>query len=82
MNMSWKPRGTKAKPVSRVPVWSRLLKNQGRGYFAGGPGLQTSPSNAGGVGSVPGQGTKIPQNTKHKTRNTETNSIKTKNCPH
>ena len=27
--------------------------------FPGGPGVKTSPSNAGGVGSIPGWGTKI-----------------------
>ena len=30
------------------------------GYFAGGPVVKTSPSNAGGEGSIPGQRTKIP----------------------
>ena len=28
--------------------------------FLGGPGVKTSPSNAGSMGSIPGQGTKIP----------------------
>ena len=28
--------------------------------FHGGPMVKTSPSNAGGVGSIPGQGAKIP----------------------
>ena len=28
--------------------------------FPGGPVVKTSPSNAGGAGSIPGQGTKIP----------------------
>ena len=28
--------------------------------FPGGPVVKTSPSNAGDVGSIPGQGTKIP----------------------
>ena len=28
--------------------------------FPGGPLVKTSPSNAGGVGSIPGRGTKIP----------------------
>ena len=28
--------------------------------FPGGPGVETSPSNAGGVGLIPGQGVKIP----------------------
>ena len=29
--------------------------------FLGGPAVNTLPSNAGSVGSIPGQGTKIPQ---------------------
>ena len=28
--------------------------------FPGGPMVKTSPSNAGGAGSIPGQGAKIP----------------------
>ena len=40
--------------------------------FPGGPGVETSPSNAGGAGLIPGQGVKIPhtswpKKTKHKT---------------
>ena len=30
------------------------------GDFPGGPGVKILPSNAGGVGSIPGQGAKIP----------------------
>ena len=33
------------------------------GDFPGGPGAKTLPSNTEGVGSVPGQGTKIPHAT-------------------
>ena len=33
--------------------------------FPGGPVVNTLPFNAGGVGSIPGQGTKIPQATWH-----------------
>ena len=40
--------------------------------FPGGPGVETSPSNVGGAGLIPGQGVKIPhtswpKKTKHKT---------------
>ena len=38
--------------------------------FPGSPVVKTSPSNAGGAGSIPGQGAKIPHATgpkKHKT---------------
>ena len=31
------------------------------GDFAGGPVVKTLPSNAGGAGSIPGWGAKIPQ---------------------
>ena len=42
------------------------------GDFPGGPVVKTSPSNAGGAGSIPGWGAKIPhalrpKNQKHKT---------------
>ena len=50
--------------------------------FPRGPEVNTGPSNAGGVGSLPGQGAKIPhdwqpknQNIKHR-NNIVTNSIK------
>ena len=33
--------------------------------FPGGPMVETSPSNAGGTGSIPGQGTKIPYTQKN-----------------
>ena len=37
----------------------RMDKQEG-GDFPGGPVVKTSPSNAVGVGSIPGQGAKIP----------------------
>ena len=36
------------------------LKSLQRGDFSSSPVVKTSPSNAGGVGSIPGWGTKIP----------------------
>ena len=36
--------------------------------FPGGPLVKTSPSNAGGVGSIPGQGAKIPHASQPKTK--------------
>ena len=39
------------------------LKKEGKGGFSNGPVVETLPSNAGGVGSIPGQGTKIPHTT-------------------
>ena len=36
------------------------------GYFPGGPVGKNPPSNAGDTGSIPGQGTKIPQSTGQK----------------
>ena len=37
--------------------------------FSGGPVVKTSPSNAGGVGSIPGQGAKIPHALQPKNQN-------------
>ena len=47
----------------------RKIKNRD---FPGGPVVETSPSSAGGVGSIPGQGARIPhasrpKKPKHKT---------------
>ena len=36
------------------------LKKEAKGGFSNGPVVETLPSNAGGVGSIPGQRTKIP----------------------
>ena len=41
--------------------FSKLLKVLGN--FPGGPVVKNPPSNAGNAGSIPGQGTKIPQAT-------------------
>ena len=37
--------------------------------FPGGPVVRTSPSNAGGVGSIPGQGARIPHAWQPKSQN-------------
>ena len=57
--------------------------------FLGGPVVKTLPSNSGGVGSIPGQGTKIPQaswpknqNTKQKQYCNKFNKDLKKNGPH
>ena len=39
---------------------NHLLKKKYFGDFPGVPGIKTSPSKAGGAGSIPGGGTKIP----------------------
>ena len=39
------------------------------GDFAGGPVVKTLPSNAGGAGSIPGWGAKIPQASRPKKQN-------------
>ena len=39
--------------------------------FPGGPVFKTSPSNAGGAGSIPGQGAKIPHASWPKNQNIE-----------
>ena len=46
-----------------------------KGDFPGGPLVKTLPSNAGGVGSVPGQGTKIPHASSPKNQNIITGAI-------
>ena len=40
-----------------------------RGDFPGGPVVKTSPSNAEGMGSIPGQGAKIPHASQPKKQN-------------
>ena len=50
--------------------------------FLGGPVVNTSPSNAGGTGLIPGQGAKIPtglvaKTPKHKNSHTVTDSTNT-----
>ena len=40
-----------------------------RGDFPDGPVVKTSPSNAGGVGSIPGRGAKIPHTSGPKNQN-------------
>ena len=57
------------------------------GDFAGGPVVKTLPSNAGGAGSIPGWGAKIPQASrpKNKIKNRSrivANSIKTLKIVH
>ena len=57
-------------PVDHI-CFIGVLKNKGRD-FPGGPVVNTSPSSAGHVGSIPGRGAKIPhalwpKKPKHKT---------------
>ena len=40
--------------------WSITIKKYITRDFPGGPAVKSSPSNAGGAGSIPGQGTEIP----------------------
>ena len=62
------------------------FKNAKTGDFLGGPVVNTLPSNAGGMGSIPGPGAKIPyaskkQNIKQKQYCNKFNED-FKNCPH
>ena len=50
--------GVFLKDIPACP--SSKLKPSIAGDFPGGPVIKTSPSNAGGAGSIPGQGAKIP----------------------
>ena len=43
--------------------------------FPGGPVVKTSPSKAGGAGSIPGQGTKIPPALRPKNQNIKQSNI-------
>ena len=43
--------------------------------FPGGPVVETSPSNAGGAGSIPGRGAKIPHASRPKKPKHETEAI-------
>ena len=40
-------------------TWSLVSKTK-LGHFSGGPGVKNPPYNTGDVGSIPGQGSKIP----------------------
>ena len=56
-----------AREVPKFMLLKRIIQD-----FPGGPAVKTSPSNAGGVGSIPGWGANIPhasqpKKPKHKT---------------
>ena len=46
-----------------------IIEGEGGTHFPGGPVVKTSPSNAGSVGSVPGQEAKIPHISMGKNQN-------------
>ena len=52
--------------LAHKKVQSQLHQNSKLGDFPGRPAVTTLPSTAGGLGSIPGQGTKIPQVKKKK----------------
>ena len=54
--------------ASQLPHFSFLI-NEGLQIFPGGPVVNTLPSNAGGVGWIPGWGVKMPHTSGPKTRN-------------
>ena len=51
-------------PAIALYTLVRLNKNTWLGDFPGGPVVKNLPWNAGDIGSIPGQGTKIPHATK------------------
>ena len=65
--------------LGKVTIITRLLQIRGNECatsfkaepwdFPGGPEVKTSPSISGGVGSIPGQGTKIPHASQPKNQN-------------
>ena len=79
---------TKFFKLPYVCIFITFNTKRQAGNFAAGPAVRTSPFNAGGVGSTPGQGAKTPhaswpENPKHKTRsNPVTNSVKTLTIVH
>ena len=55
--------------VKILPSFISLLKKwENHQDFPGGPVVKTSPSNAGGVGSIPGRGAKFPHASQPKKR--------------
>ena len=56
-------RNTELKMTFQQPL-HRVIKGSFRD-FPGGPGVKNRPCNAGDTCSIPGQGTKIPQPTRH-----------------
>ena len=59
----------KAGRVPHICLRDPTSKNKELWDFPGGPVVKTSPSNAGGVGSIPGQGAKIPHASGPKNQN-------------
>ena len=59
-------------PAIALYTLVRLNKNTWLGDFPGGPVVKNLPWNAGDIGSIPGQGTKIPHATKQLSLHTTT----------
>ena len=65
----------------RLPAW-RFNERSSLGDFPGGPVVKTSSSNAGGVGSTPDQGAKIPRASRPKSQtNKQKKELKKKKKP-
>ena len=63
-NSEDKYRFTEERRCDQVLIFGMSEKEHSlEGNFSGGPEVKSSPSNAGDVGSIPGQGTKIPHAT-------------------
>ena len=56
---------SKTMDILTLRIYHLLLAVEisNEGDFSSSPVVKTSPSNAGGIGSIPGQGTKIPHAT-------------------
>ena len=54
--------------LALIQVIIKCLRNIS-GDFPGGPVVKSSPSNAGGMGSIPGRGAKIPHASPSKNQN-------------
>ena len=73
--------GAQVAPAEHAP-WTLKIVKPLWWEFAGGSLVKTSPSNAGDVGSIPGQGARIPHASQPKTKtwngnNAMANSVKT-----
>ena len=62
--------------VFQLLSFNSHLSRSSQGWeFPGGPVVKTSPSNAGGAGSIPGWGTKIPHALRPKNQNIKTEAV-------
>ena len=66
----------------KIEKGRNLLTNKQKidGDFSGGPAVKISPSSAGGAGSIPGRGAKIPHASQTRNQNIKQKQKLEKNC--